>query len=276
MVQHDFYAGPNARLFAAGRRSLQTDDGRFGPALSVSALAHALGGVCLLLVASRLSPSHDAVANFLKDVPRLAWIADSGSGGSGKDDPHPSQQLQRTGRDVVTIPTNARADSRTLDNSTPPESFEVPVVSATAGIQELPGVMTGLAVAPGGGPGAGLHPGSGQGLLNGPGSGPGNGGLGDGYRIGDGVSAPRLIREVKPTYTSDAMRARIQGMVRLQAIVLPDGSVGNARVVRSLDDRFGLDDEAVKAIKQWRFEPGRREGRAVPVIIEVELFFTLR
>jgi protein TonB len=94
--------------------------------------------------------------------------------------------------------------------------------------------------------------------------------------VGNGVSAPRLIREVKPGYTSDAMRARIQGLVRLQAIVLPDGSIGNARVVRSLDDRFGLDEEAVKAVKQWRFEPGRREGRAVPVIVEIELSFALR
>jgi TonB family protein len=65
-------------------------------------------------------------------------------------------------------------------------------------------------------------------------------------------------------------------IVRLQAIVLPDGSIGNARVVRSLDDRFGLDEEAVKAVKQWRFEPGRREGRAVPVIVEIELSFALR
>ena len=49
-----------------------------------------------------------------------------------------------------------------------------------------------------------------------------------------------------------------------------------ARVVRSLDDRFGLDQEAVKTVKQWRFQPGMREGRAVAVVIEVELIFTLR
>jgi len=275
MVQHDFYAGPNATLFTAGHHPPKTH-GRFGNALSVSALAHAVGGVCLLLIAGRLSAPHDTVANLLKEVPRLAWIGDSGSGGSGKKDPNPSQQLARPGRDAVTIPTNARANSRTRENSTPPQSFNVPVVSATAGIQELPGVITGFAVAPGDGSGSGLHTGSGQGPGNGPGFGPGNGGLGDGYKVGDGVSAPRLIREVKPSYTSDAMRARIQGTVRLQAIVLPDGSVGNARVVRALDDKFGLDDEALKTIKQWRFEPGRREGRAVPVIIEIELSFALR
>ena len=274
MVQHDFYAGPNARLFAAGH-SPCPEDGRFGNAFSVSALAHAIGGVCLVIVAGRLSPSHDTVANFLKDVPRLAWIADSASGGTGTKDAHPPERLARQGRDAFTMPTNARADSRTLRDSTP-QAFEVPVVSAISGIQELPGVLTGLANVPGGGPGAGIRPGSGEGPGNGPGSGPGNGGLGDGYKVGIGVSAPRLIREVKPSYTSDAMRARVQGTVRLQAIVLPDGSVGNARVVRSLDDKFGLDEEAMKAIKQWRFEPGKRDGRAVPVIIEIELSFALR
>jgi protein TonB len=72
------------------------------------------------------------------------------------------------------------------------------------------------------------------------------------------------------------MRARIQGTVRLQAIVAPDGSVSAARIVRSLDQTFGLDQEALKTIKQWRFLPGLRDGRAVPVVIEVELTFTLR
>jgi len=94
--------------------------------------------------------------------------------------------------------------------------------------------------------------------------------------VGDGVAAPRLIREVKPGYTSDAMRARIQGIVRLQAIVSTDGSVSAARVIRSLDPTFGLDQEALKTIKQWRFVPGTLAGRAVPVLIEVELTFTLR
>lgn len=275
MLQHDFFAGPNARLLATGRLSPRPHDGRFGNALSVSAVAHAICGLCLLIVASRLTSSHEAATKFFRDVPRLAWIADSGSGGTGNNDAHPSQPLQRPGHDAVTIPANARTDSRTVQESTLPQSFDVPVVSATAGIEELPGVMTGLGVTPGGGPGT--HPGPGAGSGNGPGLGPGHiGGLGDGYLPGNGVSTPRLIREVKPSYTGEAMRARIQGTVRLQAIVLPDGSVGNARVVRSLDGTFGLDDEALKAIKQWRFEPGRREGRAVPIVIEVELTFTLR
>ena len=58
--------------------------------------------------------------------------------------------------------------------------------------------------------------------------------------------------------------------------MLPDGSVGPARVVRSLDSAFGLDEEALKTVKLWRFVPGTLAGRAVPVLVEIELTFTLR
>jgi periplasmic protein TonB len=72
------------------------------------------------------------------------------------------------------------------------------------------------------------------------------------------------------------MRARIQGAAWVAAIVLPDGSVGGAHIVRSLDSTFGLDEEAIKAVKQWRFRPGMRLGKAVPVEIVVEVTFTMR
>ena len=75
---------------------------------------------------------------------------------------------------------------------------------------------------------------------------------------------------------ADAMRAKIQGSVWLECIVMPDGSVGEVKVTRSLDPIFGLDQEAIKAAKQWRFRPGMRQGAPVPVIITIELTFTLR
>src|SRR5262249_53089057 len=81
------------------------------------------------------------------------------------------------------------------------------------------------------------------------------------YRAGNGVTLPRIIHEVHPNYTSEAMHARIQGGVALECIVQPDGSVGKVTVLRSLDSQFGLDDEAVKAAKQWKFEPGTRDGK---------------
>ena len=72
------------------------------------------------------------------------------------------------------------------------------------------------------------------------------------------------------------MRAKVQGAVMIQAIVREDGSVGQVRIVRSLDRTFGLDEEALKAVKNWRFSPGKRQGQNVAVIVEIELTFTLR
>ena len=87
---------------------------------------------------------------------------------------------------------------------------------------------------------------------------------------------PKPLREVKPQYTADAMRAKVQGTVLLECVVLPDGSVGKVEVVRSLDSAFGLDQEAIKAAKQWRFAPGTRFGEPVAVLVTIELTFTLR
>jgi len=64
--------------------------------------------------------------------------------------------------------------------------------------------------------------------------------------------------------------------VELEAVVLPDGSVGDVQITRSLDRTFGLDNEAIKAVKQWRFAPGTRLGQPVPVLVTIELTFTLR
>jgi protein TonB len=85
-----------------------------------------------------------------------------------------------------------------------------------------------------------------------------------------------LLREVKPQYTSDAMRAKIQGTVLVECVVNKDGTVGEVQVVRSLDSVFGLDQEAVKAARQWRFRPGTRLGEPVPVLITIQLDFSLR
>jgi TonB family protein len=94
-------------------------------------------------------------------------------------------------------------------------------------------------------------------------------------RLGAGVTAPRLIKEAKPKYRAEAMRAKIQGNVQLEAVVLTDGTVGEVRVTRSLDREFGMDDEAVSCLKTWRFTPGMKDGVAVPVLVEVEMTFSL-
>src|SRR5581483_1937435 len=160
----------------------------------------------------------------------------------------------------------------------------IPARELAAAANELPGAIeappgpptlsqgSGSGGGAGTGTGTGIGPGTGSGL--GPGSG---GGTGGGiYRPGSGVTTPILVREVKPQYTSDAMRAKIQGTVWVECVVKQDGTVGDVRVVRSLDPLFGLDQEAVKAARQWRFRPGLRNGEPVPVLITIELTFTLR
>ena len=96
------------------------------------------------------------------------------------------------------------------------------------------------------------------------------------YRPGNGVTWPKALREVHPNYTTDALRAKVAGSVALDLLVRPDGTVGDVQVVRSLDSTFGLDQEAIKAAKQWRFSPGMKDGAPVPVVVTIEMSFTLR
>jgi protein TonB len=95
-------------------------------------------------------------------------------------------------------------------------------------------------------------------------------------RTGAGVIAPRVIKETKPNYTAAAMRAGVSGSIMLEAVVGTDGRVRDVRVKRSLDRESGLDDEAIKTVKKWIFEPGTKDGVAVPVLVEIEMSFSRR
>ena len=94
------------------------------------------------------------------------------------------------------------------------------------------------------------------------------------YRPGNGIETPKLVREVKPQYTARAMEAKVQGSVLMECVVEPDGSVGRITVLQSLDP--DLDQQAIEALQQWLFEPGRREGEPVPVIVVIQMSFTLK
>jgi periplasmic protein TonB len=91
-----------------------------------------------------------------------------------------------------------------------------------------------------------------------------------------GLSLPTVLRDVRPTYTAEAIANRIQGSVLLAAVVLSDGTVGEVAVIRSLDTAFGLDGQAVLAAKQWLFNPGMKDGVAVAVRVTIEMTFSLR
>ena len=96
------------------------------------------------------------------------------------------------------------------------------------------------------------------------------------YKPSDGVTLPRVIKEVKPVYTPEAMRAKVHGTVWMQAVVLSTGNVGDVAVVKSLDREHGLDDQAVEALRQWVFEPGTKDGVPVAVEVTIEMTFTLK
>jgi TonB family protein len=96
------------------------------------------------------------------------------------------------------------------------------------------------------------------------------------YKPGNDVTLPSVIRQVRAQYTQEAMDAHIEGVVVLEAVVLADGNVGDVKVVKSLDTTYGLDQQAVKALKQWLFKPGTKDGKAVAVQVDVEINFTLK
>ena len=253
-------------------------------ALMVSVVIHTIALALAVITATRLmSEGDNTPPHVAESIAHITWIAPPSQpsqpgaprGGSGDHSPAPARPMQRPGVDAIALPTRAPSNPTRIDKAVDPEPLNLAAVPTAAGIQELPGVIAPLTstAVDSRGPGSGGRYGSGRG----PGFGPGDGSeAGLGYVPGNGVTEPRLLREVKPGYTGEAMRARIQGVVKLQAIVLPDGSVGKMKIVRSLDHTFGLDEEALKSVSQWRFQPGTLAGRAVPVLIEVELAFTLR
>lgn len=95
------------------------------------------------------------------------------------------------------------------------------------------------------------------------------------YEIED-VVPPTLIRDVKPSYSAQALAAGIQGTVLMSAVVLANGSVGDVVVTQSLDTQFGLDPLAVAAAKQWLFRPATKDGVPVAVRVTIEMYFIIR
>jgi TonB family protein len=220
------------------------------------------------------------------ELPRIG----GGGGGGGNQRPEPIRRAQGVGTDPITLrvrkepsPTASvtTASAPPVEDVPPLPSIVLDAKPLASGLFDqigLPtgGVMSGTSTGPGSGGGVGTGSGTGIGSGRGPGFGPGSGGgTGGGvYRPGGAVSAPRLIKEVKPKYTSEALANRIQGTVVLEVIVTADGCASHIRVVRSLD--AGLDQEGVSAVAQWRFEPGRLGTEPVDVLVTIMLDFTIR
>ena len=114
--------------------------------------------------------------------------------------------------------------------------------------------------------------GSGTGPVDGTGPGTGDGGI---YTIGGGVTMPQILQQTTPSYTDDAIKSKVQGIVILEAVIRQDGTVDSFKVLRGLG--YGLEEKAIQEIAaNWRFRPGTFQGRPVDVLATIEVQFNLR
>ena len=265
---------------------------RIPSALAGSLLSHIVFAL-IVIFGVRFGAAKTVTPALLPDQPNtnIIWLSQpgpgGGGGGGGNRMKEPPRQAEMPGKDKITVPVSKPPKMEMQEVKKEPDpvaQLNIPAKSLAAAQDSLPGAIEAppgpptLSQGSGSGGGAGTGTGTGVGPGTGSGLGPGSGGgTGGGvYRPGNGVTLPRVLHEERPQYTSDAMRAKVQGTVLLECVVKPDGSVGDVQVIRSLDPTFGLDQQAVVAARKWRFAPGTRLGEPVPVLITIELTFTLR
>jgi TonB family protein len=93
------------------------------------------------------------------------------------------------------------------------------------------------------------------------------------FQIGDGVTAPRVISPVGATYTDEARTAKLDGKIVLFVEITSAGVVENVVVLQKMGK--GMDESAVRAIKQWKFSPATKDGRPVAGVMTVEMNFSM-
>lgn len=257
----------------------------------IAAVLHALAAGALITVTLVPGATRRAIetkgAPQVVQVPRIVFLQmpgpGGGGGGGGNRSVTPPSRAENVGRDRITLPVArpVRA-ARDPDAAIPSQSVAldaIPLASGVAYRMGAPSEAPSLGFSQGPGTGGGVGDGSGTGI--GSGSGPGigsgsGGGFGGGvYRVGNGVTAPTVRSQVRPFYTSAAMQRKIQGTVVLEMIVGSDGVPYDVHVVRSLD-AGGLDEEAIRAAKAWRFNPGRMGDTPVDVLVMLVIDFHLR
>ncbi len=204
-----------------------------------------------------------------------------GGGGGGRREPTPASlgKLPRPADRQLTPPVPKVVNPDPILPVEPtvvvPQLAQLPSVNLPdygdpLGIPGPPSSGPGTGGGIGTGTGGGVGPGKGGGV--GPGEG---GGIGGGvFRVGGGVSPPTVVYRVEPTYSEEARKAKYQGVVVLSAIVRRDGTIEILKVVRSLG--LGLDENAIQALRQWKFRPGMKNGVPVDVALNIEVNFSLR
>jgi len=297
------YALPPTSLFAP-----ESASGNSRRPLALSLLAHATVAIVVVLLSMRptqTAPLDEPVHEESHLVFLLSPEPGGGGGGGGMRQPRPAPKIARRGEPhlQVSVPlvsekpviTTAREEApkptpvepviqpppQPAPEPVPAKVIVAPVETVASNDRDRQGVIEHGVEAPdsngpgsNGGVGSGQGTGNGEGLGTGIGDGEGGGTGGGPYRPGSGVEPPRLLHEVKAQYTEDARRRSITGDVLLEIVVRRDGSVGDVRVLQGLG--YGLEERAITAVRQWRFDAARRKGVPVDVLVEVAVEFTLR
>ena len=263
-------------------------------AIAVSIGWHTAMGLWLVWVTQGAPTRDPTPAPRIEALPSIVWVdqagPDGGGGSGGNERPSPAPEARRQGRDRLTAPIARPPDP--LAETTPADAatetgLDIPAMPMASALDSLPGAITpqpGPPLAPdalGAGVGGGVGDRRGTGEGHGDGRGLGDGGpagAGSGpYRMGaGGLTPPVPLYRGAPRYTPEAAQARAQGSVYVECIVQPNGRCSDFRVVRSFQPPYGLDREAVIAAGEWRFKPGVVAGRQVPVLVTIEVAFTIR
>lgn len=93
------------------------------------------------------------------------------------------------------------------------------------------------------------------------------------YRMSDGIAPPSVLYKQEPAYSEEARADKVQGTVKLAVEITPEGIAQNIRVTQSLGS--GLDEQAISAVSNWRFNPGTKDGEPVTVFATIEVTFHL-
>jgi protein TonB len=247
----------------------QADKRRLGAGLGVSLALHA-GLFGLLILAFAVAP--DDSLNNAKQFVQLVFLQQPGPGGGGGGSPTPAPPKPQEIPKAKPEPVPVTPPPPVPPPPVPPPTLNAPIITPNAQTIQATGLATiSLANYGGGGRGRGLGEGRGSGVGEGEGGGTG-GGV---FRLGSGIENPKLLKDQRPNYTPEAMRLKIQGTVVLEAVILSDGTVGEVKVVKSLDSINGLDAEAIKAAKKWLFKPALRQGKPVDVYATIEVAFRI-
>jgi len=98
--------------------------------------------------------------------------------------------------------------------------------------------------------------------------------LGETLRLVGTAAAPRVVERVNPVTPPIALKAKMEGLVRLAVLVDAKGNVAEVKVA---EGKWGpLNDAATSAVSRWKYEPAIVDGRPVPVLIDVHVIFSLR